>query len=316
MEWHVNDLSLAGQFANPLAFRAALEPILRLRSQRQDLRRRIFCSRLLSQRLVTHELNVEKAIWATPDPLYKRLALEWFANGGPFWDDERATNPNDYFEFEGQDVTNEGLGEVARRCLDEIPAESLSFPNVVFERTPLLVQHGLPEEPLGEVEIGNVWNVADLDARDVQRAGSWKEVVETARARLDLLIFSEEIPAQLQPNPFHAGIAERMLQLLQCLQMLARETREDSSLTPAGMALLQSQFAGKKAAFTDESEGNKQDFETEMTFRDPANPSRKLFCPWHGKVKQGPFRIHFEWKRPAGQREIKVLYIGPKITKR
>lgn len=52
-----------------------------------------------------------------------------------------------------------------------------------------------------------------------------------------------------------------------------------------------------------------------MTFSDPSPTGKKLFCPWHGKIKTPQFRIHFEWPRPAGQREIKVVYIGPKITK-
>ena len=118
MEWHLNDLSLAGQFSDPQAFRAALEPILRLRRLRDDLRRKIYCSRSLYLRPVTPRFNLQESVFATGDPLFKRLALEWFANGGPFWDDERMANPNEYFEFGGQDVTDQGLGEAARRCLD------------------------------------------------------------------------------------------------------------------------------------------------------------------------------------------------------
>jgi hypothetical protein len=52
MEWHINDLSLSGQFADSEAFRLALTPILQLRAKRDLLRSRFFCSRTLVTRLV------------------------------------------------------------------------------------------------------------------------------------------------------------------------------------------------------------------------------------------------------------------------
>lgn len=316
MEWHLNDLSVHGQFAGPAAVREALEPILKLRVRRPDLRSRIFCSRTLYLRPATRALNLQQAITGAGDRLFARLALEWFANGGPFWEDERAANPNDYFHFDHSDVTDQGLGEAARRRLDAIEAASLSLTGAGFERTPLLVQHGLPEDPLGQVEVPNHWVAEDLEVHSQRRASSWVEMMDVARSRMPLLVFSEEIQPRLQPSPFHAGIAERILELLAVLQSLADQTQEDSSLTRAGLEILQKYFVGEKASFTDEAQGNKRDFEDEMTFPDPLAEGVKLFCPWHGKVKQGQFRIHFEWKRPMGQRVIKVVYIGPKITKR
>ncbi len=53
----------------------------------------------------------------------------------------------------------------------------------------------------------------------------------------------------------------------------------------------------------------------DMTFTDPEDAQKGLFCSWHGKIKTPQIRIHFEWLRPKGQRSIKVAYIGPKITK-
>jgi len=127
MEWHVNDLSLCGQFPDPQALRGVLEPILQLRQRRADLRSRVFCSRLLWARPVTHSSNLQQAIFALGDRIFKRLALEWFASGGPFWDDSRAPNPDDYFEFEGENVTDQGLGEAARRRLSDPPVAANSF---------------------------------------------------------------------------------------------------------------------------------------------------------------------------------------------
>jgi hypothetical protein len=104
--------------------------------------------------------------------------------------------------------------------------------------------------------------------------------------------------------------------LLGVLQNLCRETQE-GALTAAGLELYNKFFAGQKAPFSDESDANKNDFAQELTFRDPADAGKMLFCSWHGKVKFGSqYRMHFEWPRPAGQFSIKVVYIGPKITKR
>jgi hypothetical protein len=35
----------------------------------------------------------------------------------------------------------------------------------------------------------------------------------------------------------------------------------------------------------------------------------------HGKISHRYFRLHFEWPVPSGAEQIKVLYIGPKLTK-
>jgi hypothetical protein len=123
------------------------------------------------------------------------------------------------------------------------------------------------------------------------------------------------IGAQLSPVPFHSGVAEKLYFLLGVLQKLSDETR-DGALSAVGLELYDKFFMRQKALFSDESESNKRDFANELTFRDPAGGHEPLFCPWHGKVKFGSqYRIHFEWPRPRGQVAIKVVYIGPKITK-
>jgi hypothetical protein len=319
MEWHINDLSLRGQFETPLAFRASLEPILRLRQRRPDLRSRIFCSRSLYLRLVTPSSNLQQAIFAIGDPVFKQLALQWFANAGPFWDESRAPAADDYFHFEGEDVTDQGLGEAARRQLVQIPAHSFSFldpPVNRFRLTSIPVQHGLPEDPLGRIDVPNDWGTDAVEASAVVRPSSWLEMINQCRTALGLLIFPDEIINQLRPYPFSHGVAERINELLKILQTLALETLDDSSFTDEGLRLYQMHFVGEKASFTDESDANKRDFKSEMTFRDPTVPHERIFCPWHGKVKIGQYRIHFEWPRPRGQRRFKVVYIGPKIAKR
>jgi hypothetical protein len=79
--------------------------------------------------------------------------------------------------------------------------------------------------------------------------------------------------------------------------------------------LYQQFFTGERARFSDESERNKRAFRTQMSFVDPEDVTREIFCPWHGKIQTPQFRIHFEWPVPIDQQRLKVLYIGPKITK-
>jgi len=290
MEWHINDLSLRGQFETPVAFRTSLEPILRLRHKRPDLRSRIFCSRSLCLRLVTPSSNLQQTIIAIGDPVFRRLALQWFANAGPFWDESRAPTTDDYFNFEGEDVTDQGLGEAARRRLVQMPAHSFSFldpPANRFLLASLAVQHGLPEDPLGRIDVPNDWSTDAVEALAEVRPSSWVEMLEQCRTALGLLIFSDDIVNQLRSYPFHDGVAGRINDLLKILQALALQTREDSSFTEEGLRLYQMHFVGEKASFTDESDANKRDFKSEMTFRDPTGPIERLFCPWHGKVKIG-----------------------------
>jgi hypothetical protein len=314
MEWHINDLSIEGQYGDPAQFRAALEPILQLRTRRPELRGRLYCSRMLYLRKATSSLTVQQAIVSIGDPNFRRLALEWFANGGPFWDDSRAATQDDLFYLGGIDVTDQGLGEAARRILGGVGASSFTLPETSFESTPLRLDHGLPEDPLGVVQVPNFWRTLDVEAYAFDPVASWSSMWEWVRGNLEHLVLPADLPPRLRAAPFHLGVAERTLQLLRILNDIATETLDDSALTPLGLEIYQKHFVGGKASFTDESDSNKNSFQTEMTFRDPSDIGEKLFCPWHGKVKIGQFRIHFEWQRPKGQREIKVVYIGPKIT--
>lgn len=171
MEWYVNDLSFSGQFLTPHSLKESIEPLLRLLFRRPDLKRRVLSSRTLSIRPATPAMNLEEGVRATRDQLFIRQALGWMSSAGPFWDDDRATNPDDYFHFEGEDVTNQGLGEAARRLVLEMEATSFSFPNphvLRFARTPLCVNHGLEEEPLGSYDVNNCWNPEGIAAAAVR----------------------------------------------------------------------------------------------------------------------------------------------------
>lgn len=316
MQLHFNDLSICGQFATPNSFRAAIQPILEFRRQHSHLSQRLYCSRSLSQRSATPQHTVQQAVLATNDRDFKGLILRWLG-AGPFWDDERAENPDDYFHYEGEDVTLQGLGEAARRLLLQIDAGSFSLTEgaVRFARTPLNVTHGLEEEPLGEISVPGVWNPADLPAVLTQAPDSWRSLLDEAAARFNLLWFHPDVLHPLGKVPFDSAVADRAVALFSVLHAVATERNADGSLTKRGIEIWQQHSVGESAWFTDESDQNKVDFKNALQFRDPEYGGI-VSATWHGKIKHLQFRIHFEWPMRADRNQIRIFYIGPKITKR
>lgn len=321
MEWHINDLSLDGQFSDPQAFRLALEPLLNMRRRDPLLRDRLYCSRLLYQRNVTSVDDLSRAVRATRDKTYIQLVLEWTTKSGPFWEDNRQSNEDDYFEYQGADVTDQGLGEAARRKLVAIETNTFSFPLKSFVSSPLRVQHGLTEEPLGFIDVANNWTITQLEAAlaSCRVLNCWHDVQGDINRQFDQLIFPEDVMAKMLPAPFSKHVTERIYILLEKLNRLVLSSDSSGRLSPDGQEILRNCFAGTCAGrtplFKPESETNQRVFRESLTFRDPSNTAASLFCHWHGKIQTPPIRIHFEWPRPSGQREIKVVFIGPKITK-
>jgi hypothetical protein len=74
-------------------------------------------------------------------------------------------------------------------------------------------------------------------------------------------------------------------------------------------------FTGERALFSGESPSNQAKFRQELTFQDPAAACRGIFAHWHGKISYRFFRLHFEWPVPAEATQLKVVYLGPKLTK-
>ncbi|MDD9863130.1 MAG: hypothetical protein OXU54_00885 [Gammaproteobacteria bacterium] len=268
-------------------------------------------------------MNVLKAVQESK-PDERRLILLWIIKSGPFIDTDRQEEPEDYFEFEGQDVTDSGLGEAARRERIGDSSGVFSFAGggpINFERTPLTVLHGIPEERLGDISVGNIWDVQELESRlrENRVARNWAELIEICQERFNLLEIPNYIPEStyLAKEAFCRTVAdgiERRLDILH--QIMSGRSVSDGQMTDDAHRLWQKHSQGDRAWFSDESARNKQRFRQELEFKDPSDPSRLLFCPWHGKINRATFRIHFEWPVPPGQARLKVLYIGRKITRR
>lgn len=248
--------------------------------------------------------------------------LNWFDKHGPFVDDDRLPEPDDYFECMTKDVTDTGLGESARRVKAIEKATSFSFSGgeVNFGRTPLKVIHGLAEAPLGQYDVDNIWTLNDLQASAVAaipNPTNWRELIEYARALYPHLKLADTLyqNPKLAAEPFDPVIRERAVALLSYLDLYMQGRNADGSDGPLARDIIDKFFAVEKALFTPESETNRNKFSKELTFEDPDDRSKAIFGDWHGKIKHRQFRLHFEWPVPAGAKVLKILYFGPKITK-
>lgn len=315
MAWYINDLSLTGQYQDISVFLVNLKELMRQRQQIPILSQELFCSRTLHKRLVSPTDDFRKAVLS--DKAIVHPVLAWLTKNGPFWDDDRQLNSDDYFECLGQDVTDQGLGEAARCQLAGKESISVSFFNGNFDYTPVAIVHGLPEEPLATASVQNIWDFSKLQNSAlavIPLPRNWHQMLEQAQIRFNKLTFSPQCLDELTMQPFSAYVVERVFELLRVLNEFMQCRNDDGTYTDRNQELIDQHFSGKKAWFTDESVTNQRDFKNEMSFPDFEHPGEKVFCSWHGKIKTPQYRIHFEWPTKSSS-VLRIFYIGPKITK-
>lgn len=317
MTWFVNDLSLAGQYPTSEAFVGDLKQFLALRNRSPLLASRLFCSRTIVYRQAAPKFNLREAVNLSGDRDLIRLVLNWLTKSGPFWEDERQPAVEDYFHCHQTEVTEFGLGEAARRKLGGESTNSISFPGAGFDYSPLPVVQGLLEEPTSTIEVENQWKWEDVQ-RAVEAAMppiiNWEQMLTEARGRFDHLDLVADCGDPLKSEPFSQHVVKRVFELLKVLNEYISCMAETCAPTERNHELFAQHFTGEKSLFSDESTSNKQDFKNKLEFPDPAQPGKKIFCPWHGKINTPTYRIHFEWP-PRPNVKLRIVYIGPKITK-
>jgi hypothetical protein len=316
----INDLSLSGQYQSVKEFCTTLDQLLSLRERNEVIQGRILCSPELGTRPVIGNTILRDIVLHQSSHLLRQRTLRWIGKDGPFRTGERAPNDDDLFWFERKEVTDQGLGEAARRRILSLDARTFSFPGSEpsCDSSPLEVVHGLLEEPLANVEVPNTCSPELIASGVVNSLGlprSWHAAFDSLRIQFHRIAFAPELERFVEGQPFVRYVYERSRELLAVLDRLLVSRDENGQWTSESNGLIANHFQGEKAWFSDESEGNKRDFERELTFRDPEDVSKELFCPWHGKIKTPQYRIHFQWPIGADQTRAKVVYIGPKITK-
>jgi hypothetical protein len=320
MRIFLNDLSLR-DLPSAEVLRTVVLAILKARQSRR-FARSFFCSRHTGNIVALAGEPLLNSVRHIPRD--ERTAfIGWLAKSGPFLDDERIeTDDDDLYYLFDDDVTDFGPGEAARQRQRGNDARMFSFvhaPGSQYDVPVVAVVQGLPDEPLAEIPVPNFTSM-DAARGAIEEAeeepSNWSELLEVARDTYPNLKIGDYCDLVLAPLPFYPAVSRRALELLRVLQQIVLETNPRGPMSEAGMQLYQAHFVRKKAWFTDESDGNKIEFATEMTFPDPDDSKKSIQCFWHGKIKTPQFRIHFEWPMALGSKTLKVCYIGPKISKR
>jgi len=321
VRWYLNDASLQGQFVTTVAFGNALRVLMEARARSAALKQGLHTSRTMLTAPATSTMNMGKALAELSKEERDLVAIvrRWIDKNGPFIEDDRLSARDDYFEFEGLDVTDTGLGEAARRVAATFDAETFSFSggSVDFTGSPLGVDQGLREDRLGRHDVPNQTDPGRLAeaAQDAEPLpDTWQAMVRYAQARFTNLNIAElHENKMLSREAFEASLRDRFLEDLLILDTYVNHRTVDGTEEAEARSIREKYFIGKHARITDESDENKNAFRDEMTFR--RQTGENYFAPWHSKMKHRQFRLHFEWPLATHRQTLEVFYYGPKITK-
>lgn len=320
MRFYLNEASIQGQFEDESDFRPLLEQLLAARA-RSPVLAGMRTTPALADRPVSHARNVRQVVQGWRGSPTVGALLAWVGRNGPFIEEDRLDEAEDLFHCLGVEVTDGGLGEAGRRVKAGEIAATVSFPGGApdFAQSPLFVVHGFEDEPIGEYPVENFWDMDAAVARvlgEQAPATNWQAMVEAARQRFPNLLLPNALyeDARLAREPFDAIIRDRFYALLGYLDAYMRGRDESGNEGGEAQEILRAHFHGERALFSPESSTNRRDFQSEMTFPDPEGGA-DIFAHFHGKISHRFFRLHFDWPVPSTATRLKVLYIGPKLTK-
>ncbi len=319
MRWYLNDASLQAQFVDISRFERTLRELMGARARIPAIKQNLHTTRSFREASAAPNMTVQEFLYACRDRDLRTAVLIWLDRTGPFVDDDRTDEADDYFEYDHCDVTESGLGEAARRIKsgEDCAAYSFEGGEKNFATDLLQVDHGLPEDRYGRYAVPNYFRPQRLIEHGLASGPpitSWQALVEGARVRfpnLEILDLHED--AMLSREPFESAIRDRAFALMGMLDEYMEGRDEGGAEGPRSRAVIDAHFKGERAYFTGESTTNEQKFKREMTFK--GMDDRDLFAPWHGKIGRRFFRLHFEWPLAPECKKITILYLGPKITK-
>ena len=315
MQVLLNDLSLHGQFSSIPDFQKSIRYIMSIRNKTRQFGRELYCHRNVAQAQITHELTMQQAIQQF-DQNERRAVMGWLTQHGPFWEDERSHDPDDYLEYQEQVVTDTALGEAAYHCFSGSAYHLVSLAPSDWMFTPIPITWQRNE--IASIGVPNHWEISTLET--ALRAAtppiqSWEQLASVMPRRCTNLTFATDSFEPLSGHPFVNSAAQRIVELLETLDKFKSCFDAQGQRTSEGQRIYQDHFTGEKAWFTDSSDSEKNEFEAKLTFTHPTKDSETLFCTWHGKVKTPQFRIHFSWPIRANE-PLYVVYVGSKLTKR
>ena len=316
MGFLVNELSLHGQFADLVSFKAAIGRLMVIREIVHTAGRTLYCHKSMAQANVMQNMAMPQAIAALPKD-EQRALMAWLTKNGPYWTDNRNHGPNDYLECNHNIVTETAVGEAGWCRLTGIERELVSITPSNWTYSPIVVDRITGTGPSETTEVANHWDAAALEA--ILRLApaplsSWSQLAQQSIADLTNLTFAADAFVPLNGHPFVSGAARQLWVILGILNQFKTCFDQSGQRTPEGNEIYQNFFTGD-ATFTDSSDREKDKFNKELTFKVPGDASKELPFPWHGKVKTPQLRVHFSYPVSA-KNPLYIVYVGPKITKR
>ena len=243
----VNDLSLHGQFTDLESFRGSITKVMRIREIARRDGRAVYCHRSFVNGQVTKAARMPEAVGALRLE-EQRAVMGWLSQLGPFWDDDRLHDGGDWYECNGDVVTDSAVGEVAHCLLHGIDRGLVSLAPSNFEFDPVAVERVFDDESRKRVDIRNHWEPAKFEifiAAAPPALASWTVLAECAVSRFTRLTFAGNAFEPLRGQPFKQGVAERVIVLLDVLQRLRQSFDEDGSRTAEGHILYKQHFTGQ-----------------------------------------------------------------------
>ena len=321
MELLANELSIHGQFHDISSFRHAFGRLMAMRNVARRFGRDVQCHRALVAVEVLLGVRMQQALGRLAES-ERRAAMGWLARGGPFWDDVRRHDVDDWLDCQGEIVTDTAVGEAAYRMLHGVECGLISFTPSDWDFSPIEVFWRREAEGFDDrsTSLANWRDAAALEEKLQDTAPpirSWADLQSFSPIRFNNLTFAGNCFESLAGVPFVKSASERMLVLLDILDRFACAFDTDGERTPEGHRIYRNYFTGvdDNAWFSDSSNTEKRDFRHRLTFPHPDDPEKFLFCTWHGKERHMTLRLHFSWPVHAGE-PVYVVYAGPKLTKR
>ena len=308
MELMLNELSIEGQFYDSAPLDEAVGRVMRMRRVATQFGREIYCHRNTPYRFARQSVPLVQALSREQ----RGAVMLWLNRQGPFWEDRRKHDSNEYFQVNEELVTDDGLAEAAYLSTIGVDHGMVSFAPSSWEYSPIQVKWMRDDADFTRIDLKNYWDPTSLEI-DLSKTElppeSWNQLEQRCRLRFGNLNFLDNSFDYLEGQPFAPGVAMHIVRRLEALDRLQSAGRGSVE----GRELYNKHFTGDRAWFSDSSDTEKRDYRQKLTFPSPKPGGEPLFCTWHGKINTPPYRIHFSWPTREGD-SLHVAYVGWKIT--
>ena len=129
-------------------------------------------------------------------PMAKRQAwVRWLTIVGPYWEDDRLHEANDWIEVNGQIVTDTAVGEAAICCLHGLVRELVSFTPSEWLFTSVNAAWVRDDSSRETVVVSNHWRIESVQASLAASPpviGSWAALNALAVHTFTRLTFAED----------------------------------------------------------------------------------------------------------------------------